>query len=89
VEHLEMCVALASDLETDGTLSPGQIHSLVNKIRLATALLNDGKNTPASNMLEAFQNEASGYVNGGNITPEQGEELLSCVQVVIDDAVGT
>ncbi len=61
----------------------------MNKINVTTAMLNDEKNTPAINMLEAFQKEASGYVNGGNIAPEQGEELVSCVQVVIDDAMGS
>jgi probable HAF family extracellular repeat protein len=86
VEHLGSCAALVSELEAQDVLNKGQAHSFINKINLATAMLNDGKNTPAINVLEAFQNEASGYVNGGNVTPEQGAELISCVQVVIDDA---
>jgi len=89
VEHLESCAALVSDLEAQDVLNKGQAQSFVNKINVATAMLNDGKKTPAINMLEAFQNEASGYVNGGNITAEQGEELVSCVQVVIDAAGGS
>ena len=88
VEQLEQCATLAADLETQAALNHGQAHSLVNKINLATANLNDGKNTPAINKLEAFQNEATGHVNGGILTPEQGEELISCVQDVID-AIGS
>jgi probable HAF family extracellular repeat protein len=80
VEQLQICADLALDLEAQGVLNKGQAHSLVNKINLATAMLNDGKNTPAINLLEAFQNQ----VNGANLTPEQGEELIACVQVVID-----
>jgi len=89
VEHLESCAALVSELEAQDVLNKGQAQSFVNKINVATAMLNDGKNTPAINILEAFQDEASGYVNGQNITPEQGEELVSCVQVVIDNAGGS
>ena len=80
LEQLQRCTVPVADLEAAGVLTKGQAHSFVNKINLATAALNDGKNTPALNKLEAFQNEASGYVNSGKITPEQGDELISCVQ---------
>jgi hypothetical protein len=59
----------------------------VNKINLATAMLNGGKNTPTLNMLAAFQNEANAYVNGGYLTQEQGDELVACVQGVVDALV--
>jgi probable HAF family extracellular repeat protein len=89
VEHLEICTGQVVDLERLGVLNAGQTSSLVNKVNVATAMLNDAKATPAVNALEAFQNEASGYVNGGILTSEQGEELAACVQVVINEVFGS
>jgi uncharacterized membrane protein len=87
VEQLQTCAALISELEAQVVLNQGQAHSLVNKINLATAMLNGGKNTPTLNMLAAFQNEANAYVNGGYLTQEQGDELVACVQGVVDALV--
>jgi uncharacterized membrane protein len=58
VEQLEVCAAQATGLEADGVLNVGQTRSLVNKLNLATAALNDGKDIAATHMLEAFQNQA-------------------------------
>ena len=61
VEHL------AAELESLAVLSRGRARSLVGMINMATAMLNDGKETPAVKSLEAFQDAAWGYVPGGII----------------------
>lgn len=81
------CAAQATDLEARRDLYKGQAHSLANKLNLATAALNDGKTTVAAKMLEAFQKEVNA-LTGENLTPEQGDELSSYVQGVIDDIGG-
>jgi hypothetical protein len=73
-----------ADLESQGILNKGQTNSLVTKIDGAIAMLEAEKTRPALNKLGAFQNEARAFVNGRKLTPEQGEELISCVQGVID-----
>ena len=84
VEQLEACARQSVQLETDGVLNQGQARSLVNKINVATALLNDGKTIPAIKTLEAFQFEASALVEGGQLTPEQSDQLIVCIQDALD-----
>jgi probable HAF family extracellular repeat protein len=84
IEQLEQCAALVDDLGIQGVLNRGQVHSLITKIDGAASKLNDGKNTPAINKLGAFQNHVNAFVNGEKLTPEQGDELILCVQAVID-----
>lgn len=49
VERLEAITADVRTLEADGVLNTGQARSLINKVNVATAMLNDGKTTPAVN----------------------------------------
>ena len=84
IQRLEQCAASVADLESQGILNKGQTNSLVTKIDGAIVMLEAEKTRPAVNKLGAFQNEARAYVNGRKLTPEQGEELIFCVQGVID-----
>jgi hypothetical protein len=74
---------MVQGLLEDGTLRKGQAHSLVNKINLATAMLNDGKATAAINRIGASFNEVEGLVNGGVLTQEDGQPLIDAANQVI------
>ena len=86
-DMIEGCIGQVEALVADGVLNQGQGNSLINKLNIATAMLNDGKTGPAVNKLEAFQHEADGLSSGNNpvLTPEQGQALIDCVQGAINE----
>jgi hypothetical protein len=84
VEQLQICSALVSSLENAGVATSGQARSLLNKIRLATALLSQAKSIPALNVLEALLNEVNALGQSGALTPGSTSQLTACVQPVVD-----
>jgi len=84
VEQLQICSALVASLETAGVATSGHASSLLNKIRLATALLNQAKSIPALNVLEAFLNEVNALGHSGALTPGSASQLTACVQPAVD-----
>ena len=69
---------LVESLCTDGVFTQGQCNSLLNKLNIATAMLNDEKPGPAINHIEAFINQVEAMMSGNNpiLTPEQGQPLV-------------
>ncbi len=84
VERVQACATEAANLETEGVLNQGQTRSLVNKIKVATALLNDGREGPAIRVLEAFRTEVEQLVGSGLIPSADGQRLTDCIQTAIE-----
>jgi probable HAF family extracellular repeat protein len=82
-EILQGLIDEVETLEAEGALNAGQAGSLINKLNVATAMLNAGKTTPAVNQLEAFINEVEALIEGGVLTPEQGQPLIDMAEDVI------
>ena len=84
VDQLQTCSVLDSSLETHGALTSGQARSVLNKIGMATALLNQGKTIPAVNVLEALMNEVNALALSGVLTAGSASQLTACVQPVVN-----
>ena len=76
---------MVESLCSAAAFSQGQCNSLLNKLNIATAMLNDGRVGPAINHLEAFVNEVEAMMSGNNavLTPEQGQPLIDAAQAAI------
>jgi hypothetical protein len=70
---------LLGDIEgiiTAGGLESNKGKSLVSKINVVQKMIDDGKIAQAINVLDAFINQINGYINGENITAEDGQILI-------------
>lgn len=85
VATLESLAEEVRDFEAAGHLNTGQTNSLLAKLNAATARLNDEACTPAVNQLEAFVNEVQALIDGGVLTPEQGQPLIDIAEALISD----
>jgi probable HAF family extracellular repeat protein len=85
VETIETIIAALDALKTDGSLNTGQAKSLINRLNLVTAMLNDGRTTAAVHLLESFIREVQAFVNAGVLTAEQGQPLIDAAQELIDN----
>ena len=63
VAATEMLVNDVDQLLTAGLLDQGLATALTSDLLVATALINDGKTTPATNKLEAFINKIEASLN--------------------------
>jgi hypothetical protein len=80
---LENIIAEVEGLVDDGVLNQGQGNSLISKLENAIKKLDQEKETPALNMLNAFKNEVNAYMQAGILTAEQGQGLIDAVDDVI------
>lgn len=81
-------ISLMIDINTlvqSGVLNEGQSNSLIVKIKGACKSLKKGNLNSAINKLNAFINEINGLMNGGILTPVQGQSLIAAAQDIIDD----
>jgi hypothetical protein len=67
-----------------GGLDAVKATSLISKISLAQKFLDEGRVTQAIAVLEAFIKQVNGYINGGNISMENGQALIDAAQAVIN-----
>lgn len=72
-----------ADLVESGALAPGAAGGLQNRVKIATALLNDGKTDAALHQIEAFYETIERMINAGDIAVTQGQSLLSTAQAAI------
>ena len=84
VETIETIISAVEGLNDDGIVNRGQAKSLINRLNLVTAMLNDGKTTAAGHLLESFIMEVQAFVNAGVLTAEQGQPLIDTAQKLID-----
>ncbi len=75
---MEDLIGLVEELCSTGFLNNGLCNSLINKLNIATAMLNDQKPTPAINVIELFIHEVEAMMSGNNpvLTYEQGQPLM-------------
>jgi hypothetical protein len=77
VEHqLEFLIEQVESLIGLGVLNPGQGTSLITKLEMAIQLLDQGNVNAASNLISAFTQQVSAYVNAEILTPLQGQTLI-------------
>jgi probable HAF family extracellular repeat protein len=71
-------IGLVQQLCSTGVLNNGQCNSLLNKLNIATAMLNDEKPTPAVNKIESFIHEVEAILSGNSpvLSHEQGQPLI-------------
>lgn len=75
-------------LQTNGALNYGQAYSLVNKLNMAKALVEDGKTSIAIHHLDAFVHEVESLIADGVLTQAEGQPLISSTQALIDQLGG-
>jgi hypothetical protein len=69
-------------------LNAGQLNSLRVKLNAAAAQLNQGNNTAASNILEAFLNELDAAVKSGRVSDTAAQPISDYTQRVITSIGG-
>ena len=89
VEPVAELIAMVQPLFDDGILNQDQRRNLTNKLHIATAMLNDGKTTPAVIQMGAFIAEVGGLMSGENpvLTEEQGQLLVDAANQVISGLI--
>jgi probable HAF family extracellular repeat protein len=91
VEQIDQLVAMVQQLIDEGEINHGQGNSLINKLNIATAMLNDGKTGPAINKIDAFINQLEGFMCCNDdpvIPPAKGQPIVGKAQDVIDQLGG-
>jgi pullulanase/glycogen debranching enzyme len=82
----EMLRSLIEEIEAlvdAGSLNKGQGNALIVKLNQAINRLNRPKPETALNNLNAFKNEVMAFVNGGVLTPAEGQSLLDAADAII------
>ncbi|HWJ24236.1 MAG TPA: hypothetical protein VNS52_17900 [Gemmatimonadaceae bacterium] len=77
-------VALVGQMQTDGTLRTGEAKSLLAKLDATTRQIDQGRTTPATNLLYAFINEVNALVASGRLTAAQAQPLIDGARCAID-----
>jgi predicted extracellular nuclease len=71
-------------LVDDGSLNGGQGNALTSKLENVLAKLAKGNTNAAANQLGAFINQIEAYVNGGILTSEQVEPLITSASLLVE-----
>jgi probable HAF family extracellular repeat protein len=90
IDAISEVVDIVQQLLDEAVINEGQAHSLTNKLNLATAMVNDGKITPAINKIGAFINQVEAFMSGEFpiLTQEQGQALIDGAAYVISGLGG-
>jgi ELWxxDGT repeat protein len=87
-EEISGLIATIQGLLDDGTLKLGQGKSLIGKLELALAALEDGHTKKAVTMLEAFIRETRAFENAGILEDGEAEAIISAAEEVIAEISG-
>jgi hypothetical protein len=79
----EQLVLSLGDLENAGAVTNGTVQSLMGKLDAVTRQLNKGNVTPALKRIEAFVKEVERLVERGELSQEEGAELLEAAQQAV------
>jgi hypothetical protein len=82
-ERLGRLIDEIESLVEAGRLNRGQGNALTSKLEQAIKHLDRENPQTALNVLNAFQNQVLAYVNGGVLTPEEGQGLLDAVDAIV------
>jgi len=74
------------DLINNGTLNGGQGGALISQLQNIIDKINNGQIVAACNQLNAFIAQVTAYVNGGTLTPAEGQTLIDAAQAIKDAA---
>ena len=74
--QIEDLIGEVEALRDAGTLNKGQANGLTSKLENVMKKLDQGKPNTAVNNLNAFINQINGFINGGILTPEEGQALI-------------
>jgi hypothetical protein len=77
LEHLVRLSAMVESLRSAGIIADHQAHGLEATPRVATALLNDDKTTPARHQLNAFVEQVDALVQSGSVPASAVRDLLA------------
>jgi probable HAF family extracellular repeat protein len=91
VGTLERLKEMVQALFDEGVLNKGQANSLINKVNLATAFLNDGKTRTAISKIESFIHEVDAFmkpVDNAVLSSENGQPLLDAANFAIAELGG-
>ncbi|MCP4429209.1 MAG: alpha-amylase [Chloroflexi bacterium] len=83
IGEIEDLIDDVNALQDAGELNQGQANSLIVKLKGAIAKLEQGKNTPAINKLNAFINHVNDLVDDGVLSPEAGQYLIDTATDII------
>jgi probable HAF family extracellular repeat protein len=72
------------ELAESGDIPAGAATGLLNRVKIATALLNDGETRAAIRQLEALKETVERLVNRGELSAEQGQSLTNTARAAID-----
>jgi hypothetical protein len=82
---------LAEEIEgliDDGTLSWGRGNALLSKLDAAIKKLDQGKDAVAINLLQAFIQQVSDFIDEGILTPTEGQPLIDAANEIISALEG-
>jgi hypothetical protein len=84
---VEITENLITDIETlvaMDVLNQGQGNALTAKLRAAIKKMEQGNVNTAINQLQAFINQVNALINGGTLTPAEGQPLLDAANNIIN-----
>ena len=87
-EQNELLIDEVEALVTTGVLNPGQGNALIAKLEAAIRKLNQGNVNAAINQLQAFINQVNAFINGGILSPEEGQPLIDAANNIINQLSG-
>ena len=80
---LDQLAAAIATLKGSGALNAGEARSLLAKVDAATRQIDQGKPTPAKNVLYALINELNALVASGRLTTAQAQPSIDAAQCAI------
>jgi len=84
VDVLDETIASLEVLADEGVVTYQHANALITKLVSATASLDKDKIGPAINKLESFINQVNALINSGSMDPEDGQNLIDTVQIIIN-----
>ncbi len=81
--EVEDLIEDVEDLVASGALNHGQGNGLIKKLEAVLKKLESGNTNAAINILQAFINSATGFMNGGILTQTEGDDLVASATAII------
>ena len=82
-EQIDVLIDQVDALEADEVINGGQANSLRAKLKAMQKSAANGRIRPAVNQANAFINEVEAFMSAGLLSPEQGEQLISTAEEII------
>ncbi|MFO7525911.1 MAG: PA domain-containing protein [Ignavibacteriaceae bacterium] len=86
---IENLLTDVEDLLLNGVLNSGQANALTVKLQNTKNKVDEGQISAALNLLNAFINQVSDFIQNGLLTPSQGQSLIDQAEDLIDLITGS